>query len=131
MPSHSKTGRLRTWERRANECKKKHRPKLRDWERDGFATTRAADFMRLKEIYTTPEVDRCIDRIKASELSVEDFIKSYEMKSIPCIISDIPTHENWKAARYWNFDSFRHIKDRYFKVGEDDDGYSVKVGWMI
>ena len=34
----------KTWLRRLDEAKKKHRPKLRDWGKDGFATFRNVDY---------------------------------------------------------------------------------------
>ncbi|CAE7347585.1 jmjd6-a [Symbiodinium microadriaticum] len=116
--------RKRTWERRADECRKKHRPKLRDWARDGFGSRRSADFVALKEKYSH---DSCIQRFSYNQLSVSEFIDQYEKKSIPCIIADIPREENWKAAWAWDWHKFRHLRRRYFKVGEDDDGYSVKM----
>lgn len=34
----------------------------------------------------------------------------------------------WEAAEKWDrWSYFRSMKDTFFKVGEDDDGYSVKV----
>lgn len=118
------TKRKRTWERRAEECRKKHRPKLRDWARDKFATDRKWEFAKLKSKYSS---DSCIDRLHCSEISVQEFIDNYERKSKPCIIADIPRDEKWNADTAWDWDKFRHVRRRYFKVGEDDDGYSVKV----
>ena len=33
-----------TWERRLDEAKQKHRPKLRGWSKDGFASRRISDW---------------------------------------------------------------------------------------
>jgi histone arginine demethylase JMJD6 len=47
---------------------------------------------------------------------------------LPVVIQYIPKVEKWKGNDVWDF---RYLKasysDRYFKVGEDDDGYKVKV----
>ena len=109
------------------ECCKKHRPKLRDWTRDGFADRRSADFKALKEMYSD---DTCIDRFTCKQLPVSEFIDRYEKKSIPCIITDVPREEKWRAAWAWDWHKFYHLRRRFFKVGEDDDGYSVKVLWL-
>jgi hypothetical protein len=121
------TKRKRTWERRAEESRKKHRPKLRDWTRDKFATDRKVEFATLKTKYSS---DSCIDRMHCSEITVQEFIDKYERKSKPCMISDIPKNEKWKAYTAWDWNKFHHLRRRYFKVGEDDDGYSIKV-WLF
>jgi hypothetical protein len=224
-----------TWERRLDEAKQKHRPKLRDWSKDGFASRRNDDFEALRRIeinqvrdllscpsssessvgdsrdsyvkstYTgekktkrkkdedrlmSDEIDgyvrrntsqkngsrkdrkdeehegtkrtlREIDRISWKNLTPNEFIQHYEVNRLPCIISNIPQGESWPAERNWNFsyldsgknttdisgngetdqdegtisdssgggysDAFSSMLDSYFKVGEDDDGYKVKV----
>ena len=40
----------KTWERRLDEAKKKHRPKLKDWCKDGFSTRRLHDFEALRGV---------------------------------------------------------------------------------
>lgn len=97
MSSLANSPRLKTWQRRVNECKKKHRPKLQNWERDEFGTKRLQEFNDLKVKYL--ENNHCIERIRAEELSVESFIQNYERLSIPVIIQDIPKVENWKAGK--------------------------------
>lgn len=132
------SSKMKTWERRINEAKKKHRPKLKDWTRDGFYGVRSADFeLRaskyppLQELSHLSPIDSTnltgIDRISCERLSRSDFIGIYEEQYIPCVISDIPRHEKWDAFMSWNFPRLRDFDERYFKVGEDDDGYKVKV----
>jgi hypothetical protein len=224
-----------TWERRLDEAKQKHRPKLRDWSKDGFASRRNDDFEALRRIeinqvrdllscpsssessvgdsresyvksthtgdkkikrkkdedrLRSDEVDenerrnssqnnssnkeckyeeregskrtlREIDRISWKNLTPNEFIQHYEANRLPCVISNIPQGETWPAERSWNFsyldsgkntadvsgngetdqdegtisdcsggvysDAFSSMLDSYFKVGEDDDGYKVKV----
>jgi hypothetical protein len=135
--------RPRTWERRIAEARKKHRPKLLNWQRDGFATTRLNDFKALERAesscidvedvrqdslagYTAPL--RALHRIPYESLSYDDFVTFYERPAIPCVIRDVPFCEEWAAASRWSsWSEFRRVGERYFKVGEDDDGYSVKV----
>lgn len=225
-----------TWERRLDEAKQKHRPKLRDWSKDGFAGRRNDDFEllrrtginQIRELLSCPsssessfedsrncstkstdtgerkmkrkkdedtlrsnKVDvyerhntcvemnshkKCennegegrkmklteIDRISCKNITPQEFIQHYEVNRLPCIISNIPQGETWPAERNWNFsyldsgkksvadvsgngetdrddgtmsdssggtysDAFSSMLDSYFKVGEDDDGYKVKV----
>lgn len=89
----------RTWERRVEECKKKHRPKLKDWQRDKYGTLRLNNFEELKRKYLTHD-ETSIERIESRHLTVEDFILKYERNSIPLIIRNIPTEEHWKAGKY-------------------------------
>ena len=211
-----------TWERRLEEAKKKHRPKLKDWSRDGFAIKRNSDFEHLRsnacndvrdlnscpvnidssyghrlgentdtitsdhsnhdavvgtDDKNTSKADnhcsdryvsysshanlapfrpeknrllvdksdneiRMIDRIKCKNMSPDQFIEFYERRCLPCVISGIPKGEHWAAQTDWNFDrevnkessaaddkdqSLMPLGDSFFKVGEDDDGYKVKV----
>jgi hypothetical protein len=119
----------KTWERRMDEAKRKHRPKLKNWSRDGFAFHRDEAFQGTKVLAQT---DVCpiyqIDQFDASAMDKTLFVKLIEEKCKPCLIANIPTHENWVDPSAWTISSLnRRFKDRYFKVGEDDDGYKVKA----
>lgn len=127
--------------RRFLEAKRKHRPKLQNWERDGFGTNREQDFLALRALdcgFTricdaSLAADRHQEpaqlyRISCSNLSYDEFIRYFERPALPCIIADVPTVEEWPAASCWTSWAYFHcMRDSYFKVGEDDDGYSVKV----
>ena len=136
-----------TWERRLNQAKKKHRPSLKNWSISDFAGKRNHDFLRLLDnskiqtqviqINSPDEIHQychndsldVIHKVPCEILSRNDFIQFYEEKKIPVIIQNIPKVENWKGHELWDFHYFKRklFKDRYFKVGEDDDGYKVKV----
>ena len=138
----------RTWERRLSEAKRKHRPKLKDWGKDEFATRRSLDFQTLgrfdPNFVTVQRISELrerkmaadegslvmhdIHRVEYDNLSYENFVEYFERPAIPCIIGGIPFSEEWRAQGAWtSWESFRPVRERYFKVGEDDDGYSVKV----
>jgi hypothetical protein len=91
------SGRERTWERRVRVCKKKHRPKLINWQRDEFGTRRHADFSELKFKYLN-ENEKSIERYAAKDLTVEKFISDYERNATPLVITDIPKNERWNAG---------------------------------
>lgn len=63
LPPALSTVKKRTWERRLDEAKLKHRPKLRDWKKDGFSTRRRNDFKipgenfsdQIRNVLTCPE----------------------------------------------------------------------------
>jgi hypothetical protein len=137
----------RTWQRRMDEARAKHRPKLKNWSRDGFATRRRSDFDALKSLslgfrdIKDAKTASCaargldatsireVDRISCKKLDYNTFIEMYERPGIPCIISRVPEVEEWPAAERWAEWSYlkSSVRDRLFKVGEDDDGYAVKV----
>lgn len=137
----------RTWQRRMDEARAKHRPKLKNWARDGFATKRKADFDALKALplgfrdikdaqtasCTARGLDATslleVDRISSKRLDYKTFIDMYERPGMPCIITRVPETEEWPAAERWPEWSYlkTSVRDRLFKVGEDDDGYAVKV----
>lgn len=106
-------------------CKSKHRPKLKDWSRDGFATRRNVEFLSLRNVNRGA---RDIGRLDARISGIHDFRQRFEIPNFPCIIENIPTSEGWQAQHNWNLKQLRkNFKDRLFKVGEDDDGYKVKA----
>ena len=136
--------RLVTWERRLLKAKKRHRPKLANWAQQNFYGSRNADFVSLlKETPATKTVEvkspadlrkisisplQVIYRVPSQHISVTEFINIFEIPKIPCVLQGIPTTENWLAVVNWNFDSLlSNYKDTLFKVGEDDDGYKIKV----
>ena len=150
-----------TWERRLSKAKVRHRPKLKNWKKDGFAFAdlRENDFTSLRnaasqvrdinptiEFLKKPNSDmdddelavaisnsykiKYVDRVASRKMSVECFMDQFEFIEKPCIISGIPQRDNWSAQENWNIQNkrfFQRIRRRMFKVGEDDDGYKVKV----
>lgn len=117
----------KTWERRLDEAKHKHRPKLLNWSRDGFAFHRNAEFLRTRELQQWHQ-KYTFDRIDCSQLDKAGFVRLYEQENKPVIILDVPAQENWNAAHAWTLSKLNsRFKDRMFKVGEDDDGYKVKA----
>ena len=126
-------GLSKTWEKRAKRCKKKHRPKLSSWVKEGWASTpRANTFEALKNKFLSQPLSDCpIDSHDVEDLSVDSFIHQYEVPMKAVIIRNIPKHEKWPAHDKWDFEKFSNVRKRYFKVGEDDDGYSLKVGVVL
>ena len=63
----------------------------------------------------------------AARLSVADFRARYELPLVPCIIQGCT--DDWPAQRgAWEpHNLLTAYRDRRFKVGEDDDGYPVKL----
>lgn len=67
-----------------------------------------------------------IDRIDYATYSHENFIKNYEAPSKPVIICN--AQHNWIAKEKWTLERLeKKFRNKYFKVGEDDEGYSVKL----
>ncbi|CAM9506940.1 unnamed protein product, partial [Heterosigma akashiwo] len=66
---------MSTWEKRIESAKSKHRPKLKNWSRDGFASTRASDFEALRNMDGVDPAQNPIDRVHCSELTYEEFVE--------------------------------------------------------
>lgn len=117
----------KTWERRLDEAKHKHRPKLLNWSRDGFAFHRNAEFLRTRELLQWHQM-HTFDRVDCTAMDKAGFERLYEKENKPVIILNVPVKENWNADRTWTFSQLNNrFKERMFKVGEDDDGYKVKA----
>ena len=80
--------------------------------------------------------------INANTTTPEQFIEFYESRKVPTVIGGIPNGHGydgssesrnkdcWPALKKWkieNLESNPDINSRYFKVGEDDDGETVKL----
>ena len=92
---------------------------LHDWARAGRAYDPAAS--------REPVAVGTLAREDAARLSVADFIARYEAPNLPVVITGCA--DGWAASRgAWEpsalYAAYRH---RRFKVGEDDDGYPVKM----
>lgn len=112
------------WERKIAKAKRKHRPKLKNWGKDGFHRERRGDFNEMRVV----DVAHKISIVSVNSLTVAEFIERFELLEKPCIIRNVPVLEDWSAVQNWTLDKLvQRYGNRYFKVGEDDDGYAVKV----
>ena len=109
------------WEASLNEAKKGHRPRLKNWSRDGFASSRAGDFEALaSRAARLEETSRCkVARESATSLSPEAFVAKYEQTATPVLITGVVDEAEWPAVRRWTPERLKEdFRDRRFKVGE-------------
>ena len=67
-----------------------------------------------------------IERIDARNVTREEFIEKYERPAKPVIIQHLI--DDWPAMEKWTINKLaRKYRNQKFKVGEDDDGRSVKL----
>ena len=67
-----------------------------------------------------------IERIDARNVTREEFIEKYERPAKPVIIQHLI--DDWPAMEKWSIEKVaRKYRNQRFKVGEDDDGRSVKM----
>ena len=126
---------MKTWERRIAEAKGKHRPKLRDWARDQFASPGSDNHERFQCLQALGQQQQQgqiprgeISRVDSSTISVEDFIVRFEEPSIPVVVCNNPQQGARPDSPLYSFTRLRkNYGSRIFKVGEDDEGYKVKV----
>ena len=116
-----------TWQETLQQAKKKHRPKLNDWTRDGFATKRRTEVERLDAV---PKCAQRITRVDAG-ISQNDFATRFESRSEPCLVENVPEREKWPLRTWTSIDgrpSNRSDLDVFrMKVGEGDDGKTLRV----
>ncbi|GLV43092.1 Jumonji domain containing 6 [Carabus blaptoides fortunei] len=105
--------------KRVKDVKQKARPELSTkllWVQQGYAD----NFQPFNGV-----IDNC-ERISEKTVSPEEFIKSYELPSIPVVITD--TQCSWRAPEKWTMDKLsKKYRNQKFKCGEDNEGYSVKL----
>ncbi|RHY70742.1 hypothetical protein DYB30_007851 [Aphanomyces astaci] len=116
VPSPKLSDRVR---RIVEDTKRKHRTDMRieAWHNQGFAGSDICD-MPLDE-------SKGIKRELCKDLSVERFIEEYEKPSVPLVIEGIPEYEKWAACENWTLK--KQYKHALLKVGEDDDGKTLRM----
>lgn len=111
--SGSSPPRLERWERRIQDAKKSHRPRLRSWGRDRFGiegSRAAATFEALNwGHHSGRERDgdgfvQGIPRESRDDLTPEDFWEHYERRRLPVVVSGIPSQERWRASEQWTLE---------------------------
>lgn len=134
------------WKEKAKRAKRLHRPSLKDWGCDGYAKTFPSFYQSISnrnnyEFFipfgNANNPDGSCSRIAvpaildAASTSAQTFQSDYEARGIPSVIRGIPEKEGWAALRRWaDLDTLEAdpvLRNRMFKVGEDDDGKSVKL----
>lgn len=105
---------LERWERRLQDAKKAHRPRLKNWSRGRFGikgSSASERFEALRWDSAGRERDRGVNngdmsvvRERREELSSRDFWEHYERRRLPVIVSGIPWHEGWRASERWTFE---------------------------
>jgi len=89
-----------------------------EWTRHGFA--KRGIVSALGNVLDT------VPRVHCSELSVEQFVERYEQPRVPVVLTGLT--ERWPAAREWTPERLlSRFQQHSFKVGSDDDGYSVRL----
>ena len=95
------------WEDVMNDAKKRHRPGLKNWARDGFSSRRAADFQALRT-RNWAEDPTCQCRIAtehASQLTPQQFVERYENTYTPVLLRGCFDEQKWAARERWTLAS--------------------------
>ena len=104
---------------RIRKAKESARPELKvdGWTKHNFHATFDLSF----DCFTDN-----VPRISCNEISHEEFIEKYERPLKPVVITNFM--DSWPAMRRWTLERLvKKYRNQKFKVGEDDDGYSVKM----
>lgn len=145
------------WRKKVKKARHLHRPSLKNWERDGLYykfPSFAEEIINKREKYESFVLDQrsliqlshetnnitemiYVPKVIDSETtSPQQFIEKYEAKKIPTVIKGIPyghgdgSQKEWPAVKEWTLEKLESdpsINSRLFKVGEDDDGKSLKL----
>ncbi|XP_068704492.1 bifunctional arginine demethylase and lysyl-hydroxylase JMJD6-like [Montipora capricornis] len=107
-------------QRRVEVAKRKARPELKGtdgWTKLNYVQEFDTSFGSVKD--NVPRQD-------CNKISKSEFVERFEKPRIPVVLTH--TMDHWKGMRKWTVEKlakkYRHQK---FKVGEDDDGYAVKM----
>ena len=140
-----------SWKKKADKARKGHRPSLKNWERDGLyykfpiylenlsnRKTKYESFLLRSwgnhDDSTHDEVVNIPMIMDHKSSTSRDRIQLCESKKIPALIHNIPygnhIEEEWPAVKRWKLETLKQneaLLERLFKVGEDDDGKSIKM----
>ncbi|XP_005109011.1 bifunctional arginine demethylase and lysyl-hydroxylase JMJD6-A [Aplysia californica] len=107
--------------KRVREAKSRARPELYE-ESHGWHKHNYAERFDLSKSTVSDNVER----VDASQLSIEEFQEKYEKTYTPVVITNCQT--DWAASYKWNPRRLaKKYRNQRFKCGEDDEGYSVKI----
>jgi len=105
-------------------CKKGKRTDIKPHEWDKFGYFAKEEVLQRPIVYEGNTVP--IPRVKASEMTPEQFFTEVACKAQPIIIEDCCSH--WPAMDKWSIDAleerFRHVP---FKVAKDDNGKKLRM----
>ncbi|XP_028517236.1 bifunctional arginine demethylase and lysyl-hydroxylase JMJD6 [Exaiptasia diaphana] len=106
--------------RRILAAKRKARPELKDeisWCKYDYAKNFDVS---LESVHDN------IQRVDTRTISHSEFVEKFEKPRIPVVLTHSIDH--WRGYRKWTIEKLaRKYGNQKFKVGEDDDGYSVKM----
>ncbi|VDN01546.1 unnamed protein product [Thelazia callipaeda] len=101
-------------------AKRKTRSELSD---DDWSS---AKYHRTFELLSEGLTKDNIERVDASELTVEQFVENYESRHVPVILTGLTS--SWPATKKWTLPTLlKKYRNQKFKCGEDDNGHSVKL----
>lgn len=111
-------------EEACNEAKEEHRTdmKLSDWSKLNYFNDNWCERM----LSEPPKGVLQVDIEDYDTLTIELFRKKYEKINKPLIIKNAT--KTWPAQKSWTFENlYREYKESKVKVGEDDEGYKIKM----
>mmetsp|Transcript_57384 Transcript_57384/g.134565 ORF Transcript_57384/g.134565 Transcript_57384/m.134565 type:complete len:425 (-) Transcript_57384:11-1285(-) len=118
------------WLAQLNAAKQKIRSKLslKDWQKYGFASSRAAEFEKLCQIGDDPP--GFVARVPCQSTSLQEFQSRFEQHplhgGVPCVLQGVA--QGLPAWTRWRWEAFcQRFAKTSFKVGKDDEGNTVRV----
>eukprot|EP00794_Sanderia_malayensis_P016766 gene16766-18460_t len=67
-----------------------------------------------------------VQRIDVRQISEDEFVEKFDKPKIPVVMTHVQDH--WMAGKKWRVERLlKKYRNQRFKVGEDNDGYSVKM----
>lgn len=102
------------------EVKKKHKPELDKYEW-GSKKYYKTDMLKICE----KNMNDTIERINYKDLSTEEFNNKFQIQNKPCIIRGLT--KKWDENRFDWKGFYKRYKNARFKVGEDDNGKTLRI----
>ena len=102
------------------DVKKKHKPELNKFE---WGAKNFYDSNMLKVVQEN--IVDTIERVHYKDISVEDFNAKFQDRNIPCIIKGLT--KNWDSYKFDWKSFYKRYKNAKFKVGEDNDGKTLRI----
>lgn len=102
------------------DAKARARPELKGdygWKKHNFSN---------KLDLSPSEIPDNVERVDVRQISQDDFVQRFDKPKIPVVLTHVQDH--WMARKKWYSQRLmKKYRNQRFKVGEDNDGYSVKM----